>query len=335
MGYEAIKFNLKQNLPSESYTIMTPFYQETKQWNNIEALLKKYITRERIKQMITYVFPGQGSQHKGMGGHLFDEYAEITAKADQILGYSIKELCLEDPRRQLHQTKFSQPALYTVNALSYLNKIEETGRIPDFVAGHSLGEYNALFAAGAFDFESGLRLVKVRGDLMSQASGGGMAAVLGLSDDQVVEILTRNSLNTIEVANYNTRYQIVIAGPREDINKAFAFFEKENVVYVILNVSGAFHTSYMSGSRELYKEYVDAFEFFGLSIPVISNVHARPYKQGDIKTNLIDQITHPVRWSESIRYLMGQGEMVFEEIGQGKVLMKIIQEIQRNTPACR
>ncbi len=278
--------------------------------------------------MIAYVFPGQGSQYRGMGGSLFDEYQEITSKADQVLGYSIKELCLEDPKRQLSQTQFTQPALYTVNALSYLRKIEETGRKPDFVAGHSLGEYNALFAAGAYEFEVGLRLVKMRGELMSRAVGGGMAAVLGLSGEQVEDILGRNGLNKIAVANYNTPSQIVIAGPREDIDHATTFFE--HATYIPLNVSGAFHTRSMNDSKDLFKERLDSFEFLEPRIPVISNIHARPYRRGEIRNNLIEQITHPVRWTESIRYLMGKGVLVFEELGPGDVLTKLIQVIKRD-----
>lgn len=281
--------------------------------------------------MTTYVFPGQGSQFKGMGGDLFDEFKEFTIKADQVLGYSIKDLCLKDPRRQLNQTQFTQPVLYTVNALSYLKKIRETGREPDYVAGHSLGEYNALFAAGAFDFESGLKLVKMRGELMSKATGGGMAAVLGLKGEKVEEILKSNNLHTIEIANYNAPTQIVIAGPKKDIDHVYTFFEKENATYIPLNVSGAFHTSYMNSSKELYKKYVDPFEFLQLNIPTISNVQARPYKHGEVKNNLTEQITHPVRWADSIRYLMGRGEMKFEEIGPGEVLTKLIQTIQRDS----
>src|SRR5689334_5966402 len=128
--------------------------------------------------MKAFVFPGQGSQAKGMGGTLFDEFQELTEKADRILGYSIKELCLEDPRKELNRTQFTQPALYVVNAFSYFAKIRETGQKPDYVAGHSLGEFNALLAAECFDFEAGLEIVKKRGELMSEATGGGMAAIL-------------------------------------------------------------------------------------------------------------------------------------------------------------
>jgi trans-AT polyketide synthase/acyltransferase/oxidoreductase domain-containing protein len=123
--------------------------------------------RKKMKKMNTWVFPGQGSQKKGMGGTLFDEFPEFTAQADAILGYSMKELCLEDPQQQLMQTQYTQSTLFVVNALSYMKRCQENDQKPDFVAGHSLGEYNALFAAGAFDFESGVALVKKRGELMS------------------------------------------------------------------------------------------------------------------------------------------------------------------------
>src|SRR5437762_401122 len=179
--------------------------------------------------MTVFLFPGQGSQRKGMGNTLFDEFKEAIASADEILGYSIKELCLHDPHQQLGKTQFTQPALYVVNALSYLKKMKETGQAPDYVAGHSLGEYSALFAAGAFDFETGLRLVKKRGELMSQAIGGGMAAVIGFTLEQVDQVLKECGLTGIDIANYNTPTQIVIAGLKADIVSAKPFFEAKAV----------------------------------------------------------------------------------------------------------
>ena len=128
--------------------------------------------------MKAYVFPGQGSQKKGMGEDLFDEFADITKKADEILGYSIKDLCLNNPDQNLNQTQYTQPAMYVVNAMTYLKKKQDSKDFPDYVAGHSLGEYNALHAAGVFSFENGLKLVKKRGELMSKAKKGGMAAIL-------------------------------------------------------------------------------------------------------------------------------------------------------------
>jgi len=173
--------------------------------------------------MKTHMFPGQGSQSKGMGGTLFDEFKELTHKADKILGYSIKELCLEDPRRELNQTQFTQPALYVVNALSYFKKVEESGQKPDFVVGHSLGEFSALLAAECIDFEAGLKLVKKRGELMSQATGGGMAAILNATKEKIETILKENGLTNIDLANYNTPSQIVISGLKDEIGKATSF----------------------------------------------------------------------------------------------------------------
>jgi len=281
--------------------------------------------------MLTYVFPGQGSQSKGMGGTLFDEFKELTQHADEILGYSIKRLCIDDPDSNLGQTQFTQPALYVVNALSYLKKIQETGKKPDFVAGHSLGEYNALFAAGAFDFETGLKLIKKRSELMARATGGGMAAVIGLNKTQVEEILNQNNLYTIDIANYNTPYQIVISGPKEDIDKARTFFEAAEGVkmFAPLKVSGAFHSRYMSEARREFEIFLETIDLHSLSIPVISNVYARPYKDDRIKETLAEQINNSVKWSESICYLMGKGEMEFEEIGPGRVLTGLIQRIKR------
>jgi malonyl CoA-acyl carrier protein transacylase len=280
--------------------------------------------------MKTYVFPGQGSQKKGMGADLFEEFGELVAEADAILGYSIKELCLNDVADQLNQTKYTQPALYTVNALSYLKKVKETGVKPDFVAGHSLGEYDALFAAGAFDFATGLKLVQKRGQLMSSATGGGMAAVIGLKADQIAEALERNNLRNIEMANHNSPLQIVISGPKQDVENAKPVFEAIPGIqmYVILKTSGAFHSRYMEAAKREFEVFLDSIQFSEISIPVISNFTARPYQQSEFKRNLAEQITNPVKWTESIRYLMGLGEMEFEEIGVGKVLTGLVRRIK-------
>lgn len=281
--------------------------------------------------MITFVFPGQGSQQKGMGEDLFKEFKELTSKADEILGYSIRELCVEDPDSKLNQTKYTQPAIYIVNALSYLKKVKDTGKKPDYVAGHSLGEYNALFAAGAFDFETGLKLVKKRGELMNLATGGGMAAVIGLKEDKITELLNNNNLQNIDIANYNSPSQIVISGLKADIERAQAIFEEDRdlQMYVLLKTSGAFHSHYMEDAKKEFETFIADYEFSTLTTPVISNVMARPYKEADVKLNLVKQITSPVKWTESIRYLMGLGEMEFEEIGTGRVLTGLIQRIKR------
>lgn len=280
--------------------------------------------------MLTYLFPGQGSQFKGMGSNLFDTFRDLTAKADEVLGYSIKQLCTEDPNSQLNQTQFTQPALFVVNAFTYLSQIRETGKKPDFVAGHSLGEYNALFAAGAFDFETGLRLVKKRGELMGHVTGGGMAAVVGLQKEQVAKVLVANGLDGIDVANYNTPSQIVISGRSAEIEKAQSIFESTAGVqlFAILKVSGAFHSRYMSEAQKEFEQYLASFHFLPLSIPVISNVDARPYEDENLRATLAKQISSPVRWVESVRYLLKQqSEIQFEEIGPGRVLTGMIQKI--------
>lgn len=278
--------------------------------------------------MITYLFPGQGSQVKGMGNGLFDRFKELTEQADTVLGYSIRELCIMDPRKELNRTEFTQPALYVVNALSYLKKIEDSGKKPDYVAGHSLGEYNALLAAECFDFESGLKLVKKRGELMSQATGGGMAAILNATKEKIEYILNDNDLSGIDLANFNTPDQTVISGLKNEIIKAEKYFLKEDIQFIVLNTSGAFHSRYMQSARDAFAEYLMEFEFSNLKIPVLSNVTAQPYKENEIAANLSNQICSSVRWYECIHYLMESGEMEFEEVGYGTVLTKMVRKIR-------
>lgn len=283
--------------------------------------------------MKTFMFPGQGSHSKGMGGGLFDEFKELTGKADKILGYSIKELCLEDPRRELGKTQFTQPALYVVNALCYYKKVKETGEKPDYVIGHSLGEFNALLAAECFDFEAGLKLVKKRGELMSEATEGGMAAILNASKEFIEKTLQENDLNKIDLANYNTMSQIVISGDREEIGKAQFVFSEGDVLYYPLNTSGAFHSRFMEPSRKKFESFIKKVKLSDLSIPVISNVTAEPYQNGEILANLAGQISNAVKWCDSVQYLLKVAEdskrkMEFVEIGHGDVLTKIVAKIE-------
>jgi malonyl CoA-acyl carrier protein transacylase len=287
--------------------------------------------------MKVYMFPGQGSQSRGMGGGLFDRFKELTDRADSILGYSIKELCLEDPGNRLHDTQFTQPALYVVNALSYLTKIEETGQAPHFVAGHSLGEFNALLAAGCFDFETGLRLVQKRGELMGQVAHGAMAAVLNATKDEIEKALEANGLNNVYLANHNTPSQIVISGLADEIAKAEKLFQDGKMRYYPLATSGAFHSAFMRDAMEQFRQYLKGFKFADQKIPVIANVTARPYRNEAIAETLSSQIASTVRWSESIQYLLAVGvsrgvAAEFEELGQGDVLTKLVYTIKAQTP---
>ena len=277
-----------------------------------------------------YLFPGQGSQSVGMGEELFDGYSDLIEQADTILGYSLKTLCLEDPEQKLNLTQYTQPALYTVNSLTYLKKSAEADIKPDYLAGHSLGEYTALFAGGAFDFQTGLKLVQKRGELMGQAKGGGMAAVIGLAPGKVREILETTAIATVDVANYNSPGQIILSGPVEDLEKIKdAFTEGGARRYIPLKVSAAFHSRYMEDAGKAFADFLDTLTFNDLETPVISNVTALPHESASLKENLGKQITSSVRWQESIEYLLSQGECEFEEIGPGSVLTKLVQQIRK------
>ena len=278
--------------------------------------------------MTTYLFTGQGSQFKGMGNELFAKFPELITKADDILGYSIQTLCLGDPQKHLQQTCYTQPALYIVNALTYFKKRQEIEKNPSFVAGHSLGEYNALLAAEVFDFETGLKLVKKRGELMNQAIDGSMAAILGLKLDEIKMILEKNQFARIAVANHNSHTQIVISGPKTDIEQSQSIFEQANAVFIPLQVSGAFHSPYMRFAQEHFEDFLKEFQFVPPKIPVLSNYTAIPYTYKDISNNLAQQITHTVRWTETIEYLRTNGEKEFEEIGPGTVLSGLMQRIR-------
>lgn len=281
------------------------------------------------------LFPGQGSQFKGMGGALWSAYPELTEKASRILGYSIRELCLEDPHHHLNQTQFTQPALYVVGALHFQQWLEKTGKRPEAAAGHSLGEYPALFAAGVFDFENGLRLVQKRGQLMSEARDGSMAAVIGMPPDTLRRFLQDNGLDGIDLANLNSVSQTVLAGDTASITRAEQLLTARDVKCVVLNVSAAFHSRHMEKARQSFATFLQDFTFASPAFPVISNVTARPHQPGKIAQLLAEQITSPVRWSEGIRYLMGLAELNCTEMGAdpnrlgGMVLTKLTEEIQR------
>jgi len=280
--------------------------------------------------MTTFVFPGQGSQKAGMGEGLFSAYSNLTAAADEILGYSIEDICMNNPEGKLSQTQYTQPALYTVDVLSYMKKIEESPE-PNYVMGHSLGEYAALCAAGVFDFETGLKLVKKRGELMSQAKGGGMLAVIGLSAEQVKSTLESNNLTTIDVANFNSYTQTIVSGLKDDVLAAAPHFEAAGAMMCMpLPVSGAFHSRYMKPSSEEFANFLDAFEFNAPKMPVIANVNAQAYSAETIKSNLISQIDHSVQWVQSVKSLIDQGETQFIEVGPGAVLTGLINKIKKD-----
>jgi len=281
--------------------------------------------------MKVFLFPGQGSQVRGMGGALFDEFPELTRQASEVLGYSIRELCLEDPRRQLSQTRFTQPAIYVVNALSYFHRIQE-GAAPDLFAGHSLGEFNALMAGGCFDFELGLRLVKKRGELMGQVSGGAMAAIVNLTREAIARILKEQGATGVDIAIHNSPLQHVIAGTKEDLARIEPALRVGNAQYHALNTSGAFHSRYMRSVSEEFRSFLQGIELRPLAKPVIANVSARPYRDQEVVSNLVEQLTRPVLWCESVQYLLGLPGAELQEVGHGDVLTKMLNWIKTQSP---
>lgn len=283
--------------------------------------------------MTTIVFPGQGAQHKGMCAHLFDEYSDLCAVADEVLGYSIKQLCLEDPQNSLSETQFTQPALFTVNALSYYDFLRKKHK-PQFLAGHSLGEYNALHASGVFDFKTGLKLVQKRGELMSQALGGGMLAVIRTDETAIKHILENYQLNGIDIANYNSPSQLVLSGTHDDIKTAKKVFDKEKVFCIPLKVSGAFHSRYMKEAAQAYGLFLEHYGFDELTIPVIANVTGLPYHSATVKQMLVKQLYKSVQWTQSIRYLMAANPAHdILEVGPSRVLTKLNTDILKNCSA--
>lgn len=274
--------------------------------------------------MTTYMFPGQGSQVKGMGADLFAQFPVEVKQANDILGYSIEELCLHDPQQQLMNTQFTQPALFVVEALSFLSKRADIK--PKYCIGHSLGEYCALFSAGCFDFGTGLKLVQKRGELMAQASGGGMLAVVNLAPERIKALLQAHALHGIDFANYNSSKQIVLSGPAAEINKANDILSKEAMICVPLRVAGAFHSRYMQAAADAFEQFLNPFVFANPGIQVISNVTVQPYSDKIMKELLVKQITSPVRWAETISYLKSQGESEFIEIGPGNVLARLMAQ---------
>tara|TARA_R110002110_G_scaffold415800_1_gene656298 strand:+ start:54171 stop:55025 length:855 start_codon:yes stop_codon:yes gene_type:complete len=279
-----------------------------------------------------FMFPGQGSQSAGMGGkELFDQFPNEVAIADEVLGYSIQDLCLNDPEKQLTQTEYTQPALYVVNHLLYLSKYQN--QIPDYIIGHSLGEYNALLLAGAFEFAEGLKMVKKRGALMSLAKEGTMAAIIGVDIEVLKKILSENNLSKIDIANINSFKQTVISGSEQDIKTARDVFEKVgNIIFFPLNVSGAFHSRYMQGVADQFSDFIKNFSFSNIQIPVISNYSAKPYSNESIHENLVKQIYNSVQWVASIQYCKEQdSDCEFTEVGPGKVLTNLIKKIEMNS----
>jgi malonyl CoA-acyl carrier protein transacylase len=251
------------------------------------------------------LFPGQGSQRAGMGDGLFDRFAGLESQASQMLGYSVRDLCLYDRRGQLGDTRYTQPARYVVNALSLLAATQD-GLVPDVLLGHSVGEYNALAGAGVLDFATGLELVAERARLMAEVPGG-MSVVLGLDARAIAEALAKSGLSGIDLANLNAVDQVVLAGPADQLAEAAARLLEAGAFSVRpLLVSGPFHSRYMRVAADKYARVLGRYALAPPRLPVIANRTAREYpaEPAAIAQILGEQIDHHVRWAESLAHVL-------------------------------
>jgi [acyl-carrier-protein] S-malonyltransferase len=287
-----------------------------------------------------FVFPGQGSQYVGMGKDLYegDDQAKVLfSKANEILGFSFSKICFEGPEEELKQTKNTQPAIF-LHSVVVFNLMKN--RKFEMAAGHSLGEYSALVAAGALTFEDGLKLVRLRGELMQQAGveqPGTMAAIVGLDPKTVNEICAEASpAGIVQAANFNSPGQIVVSGSVTGVRKAMELAKTRGAKIVKeLPVSGAFHSPLMESARAGLKTALDKTDVRDAAVPVYANVTARPVRQADeIRSLLYRQLTSPVRWEESVANMVADGATIFTEIGPGKVLQGLVKRINGSVQTC-
>ncbi len=282
--------------------------------------------------MKAYLFPGQGSQFPGMGKDLFDRFEiakEMFQASDEILGFDLSTILLEGSKEDLQQTRVTQPAIYLHSVITA--KVMGVDFQPDAVAGHSLGEFSALTAAGAIDFESGLKLVSKRAEAMQKAcnlSEGTMAAVLGL-EDNIVEEICQQTAGVVVAANYNCPGQLVISGSLDAITSACEDLKAAGARRaLVLPVGGAFHSPLMEPARTELANAIDSTNFSAPLCPIYQNTTASAVSDPEeIQKNLIAQLTAPVRWTQSVNAMIEAGITNYIEVGPGKVLQGLIRKI--------
>jgi [acyl-carrier-protein] S-malonyltransferase len=284
-----------------------------------------------------FIFPGQGSQAVGMGQDLyqaFDSVRQRYQQADAMMGFQMARLCFEGPEEQLNQTRYTQPALYVHSVILY-ELLLERGIRPDAVAGHSLGEYSALTAAGALTFEEGCELVKLRGESMQDAGNfqkGTMAAIIGLDENLLQEICRLVSVrHVVTTANFNSPGQVVISGSVEGVHQAMQEAVAAGAKRAIeLKVSGAFHSPLMEPALQRLAQKLQVVTFASPSIPLYANVSADPTIDPEMLRSLLaKQLLSPVLWSKSINNMIRDGFTKFIEVGSGSVLSGLVRKINR------
>jgi len=282
---------------------------------------------------IAFVFPGQGSQYVGMGSDLYESSKEFLDSANDALGFSLTDVMFDGPMESLKQTDITQPAifLHSVTILRMINTLK-----PDMVAGHSLGEYSALVAAGAIDPIDALKLVRTRGEAMLQAGiekPGTMAAVIGLAPEKVDEICDKVSeTDIVQSANFNSPGQVVISGSVEGVHSAMVLAKESGAKLVKeLVVSGAFHSPLMASAKERLQLKLNDTKIDDTTIPIYANVTAKPItNSNEISQLLFEQLSSPVRWEETIKNMIEDGATEFVEVGPGKVLQGLIKRIDKS-----
>jgi len=288
---------------------------------------------------LAFVFPGQGSQKVGMLSELADRYAQVGdtfAEASDALGYDVWKLAQQGPQEQLNLTERTQPVLLTASLAVWRVWRAEGGSVPGFLAGHSLGEWSALVAAGVLSFSDAVRLVRERGRLMQEAvpaGQGGMAAIIGLSDQQIIEACEQASEGKVVTpVNFNSPGQVVIAGDAAAVERATALCKSAGAKRALaLPVSAPFHTSLMQSAADGLAPQVEATSFRAPEIPVVHNVHARTESDPQaIKQLMIEQISSPVLWVDCVQALKNQGVAIMVECGPGKVLSGLNKRIDKS-----